>query len=98
MTARRGPATARRAAGLALEVLLAGCGRPEPPDKADYAGQWEHPTMQLLTTQDGSVRYKRLQQGVSKSITGPLQGFEGDNFAVGVGPMPQHLGGLAAAA
>jgi hypothetical protein len=43
--------------------------------------------MYLLITQDGSVRYKRLQGGASTSVEGPLKGFVGDNFDVGVGPM-----------
>jgi hypothetical protein len=41
--------------------------------------------MALLITQDGSVAYKRLEGGVSKSIDGPLKEFQGDNFVVGVG-------------
>jgi len=43
--------------------------------------------MSLLITQDGSVKYERLEAGATKSISGPLQGFEGQNFSVGIGPM-----------
>ena len=43
--------------------------------------------MYLLITQDGSVRYKRLKAGVSTSVEGPLKGFAGHNFEVGIGPM-----------
>ena len=43
--------------------------------------------MYLLITRDGSVRYKRLRGGVSTSVEGPLKGFDGDNFEVGIGPM-----------
>jgi hypothetical protein len=78
---------ARLALLLALVLALAGCAQPVPPDKASYVGEWEHPTMYLLLTQDGSVVYKRVWGGSTTSIEGPLQGFEGDNFLVGVGPM-----------
>ena len=43
--------------------------------------------MYLLITEDGSVTYKRIKNGSTTSIDGPLKGFEGDNFDVGVGPM-----------
>jgi len=72
---------------LALLASLAGCGVPVPADKASYVGEWQAPVMYLLITQDGSVRYKRVQGGASKSIEAPLKGFAGDNFEVGVGPM-----------
>jgi hypothetical protein len=67
--------------------LLAACGKPVPPAKAAYVGEWQEPTMYLLITQDGSVRYKRLSGGVTTSVEGPLKGFNGDNFDVGIGPM-----------
>jgi len=68
-------------------VLITACGEPVPPEKASYVGEWQQPTMYLLITQDGSVKYKRLSGGTSKSIEGPLKGFNGDNFDVGFGPM-----------
>ena len=71
----------------ALLATLVGCGVPVPADKAAYVGEWQEPAMYLLITKDGSVRYKRLQGGASKSIEGPLKGFSGDNFDVGIGPM-----------
>ncbi len=43
--------------------------------------------MYLLITQDGSVHYKRLKAGASTSVEGPLKGFDGNNFEVGIGPM-----------
>ncbi len=69
-----------------LGALLCGCGQPVPPDKLAYVGEWETPTMYLLITADGSVRYKRLRAGATTSLDGPLQGFDGDNFEVGIGP------------
>jgi hypothetical protein len=72
---------------LPLIASLAGCGKPVPQDKAAYVGEWQEKTMYLLITQDGSVKYKRLKDGASTSIDGPLKGFSGNNFDVGVGPM-----------
>jgi hypothetical protein len=70
-----------------LALLLAGCGQPVPLDKAAYIGRWEAPQMSLLITADGNVRYRRIEGGTSKSVTGPLKGFKGNNFEVGVGPI-----------
>ena len=72
---------------LLLALLLQACGKPVPPDKAEYVGEWQEKSMYLLITQEGSVRYKRVKDGVSTSIEAPLQGFDGDNFVVGIGPM-----------
>ncbi len=72
---------------LALLGSLAGCGKPVPPEKSAYVGEWQEKTMYLLITQDGSVRYKRLKGGASTSVEGPLKGFNGNNFEVGIGPM-----------
>jgi hypothetical protein len=72
---------------LAITVILSACGKPLPTEKIAYAGEWKGPQMSLLITQDGSVKYERLDAGASKSISGPLQGFEGHNFSVGIGPM-----------
>jgi len=71
----------------AIVLVLCSCSKPVPPEKASYVGEWKHPTMYLLLTQEGSVRYKRMQGGVNTSIEGPLKGFQGNNFEVGVGPM-----------
>ena len=38
-------------------ISLAGCGKPVPPEKAAYVGEWQEKTMYLLITQDGSVKY-----------------------------------------
>jgi hypothetical protein len=78
----------RRALVVALlSALLCGCGQPVPPDKLAYVGEWETATMYLLITADGSVRYRRLRAGATTSLDGPLKGFAGDNFDVGVGPL-----------
>lgn len=72
---------------LLLALSLFGCGKPVPPEKSAYVGEWQEKTIYLLITQDGSVRYKRLKGGVSTSIEGPLKGFSGNDFEVGIGPM-----------
>lgn len=72
---------------LALPMSLIGCGKPVPADKAAYVGEWQDKTMYLLITQDGSVRYKRLKGGATTSVDGPLKGFSGDSFEVGIGPI-----------
>lgn len=70
-----------------LLALLSACGKPVPPEKSAYVGQWQATAMEILVTQDGSVAYRRLEGGVDKSIDGPLKEFEGDDFVVGVGPI-----------
>jgi hypothetical protein len=88
---------------IALIVLLVGCAKPVPKEKESYVGEWSGTAMTLLITQDGSVAYRRLEGGINKSIDGPLKGFEGDNFVVGIGPLsttfivsspPQQAGGV----
>jgi hypothetical protein len=68
-------------------VLLLGCGKPVPTDKSTYVGLWQEKNMSLLITQEGTVSYKRVKSGGTTSIDAPLQGFDGDNFKVGVGLM-----------
>jgi hypothetical protein len=76
-----------RAFALALlAAALMGCGQPVPADKLAYVGEWQTKTMYLLITADGSVVYKRLRGGATTSIEGPLKGFDGDHFDVGIGP------------
>jgi hypothetical protein len=72
---------------LPLALLLGGCGNPVPPERSDYVGEWKHPAMYLLITQDGSVRYRRIRGGATTSIDGPLRSFDGANFEVGIWPM-----------
>lgn len=67
-----------------LALLLSGCGKPVPADKASYVGEWQAPEMYLLITQDGSVEYNRRRGGSTTSISAGLRGFEGDNFVVGI--------------
>ncbi|MGX1111289.1 type III secretory pathway lipoprotein EscJ [Pseudoalteromonas sp. MBR-15] len=70
---------------LVLAVLtLTSCSKPLPADKLSYVGEWESKEMYLLIHQDGTVVYKRVQDGGSTSINAPLKEFIGDDFVVGV--------------
>lgn len=75
------------AVAAAFLVLLVGCAKPVPQEKASHIGEWSGTAMGLLITQDGSVAYQRLHGGVHKTIEGPLNGFEGNNVVVGIGPI-----------
>jgi hypothetical protein len=77
----------RRAAVIALALVLCACGKPVPEEKAAYVGEWSAPTMELVITQEGDVAYKRRKDGLTTSVQGPLKEFQGENFAVGIGPM-----------
>ena len=71
---------------LFLLFSLSGCGKAVPPEKLSYVGEWKQQSMYLLITQDGSVTYSRSKDRVHTTITnGPLQGFNGNNFDVGIG-------------
>ena len=69
---------------IAMAVLLAGCAEPLPENRLDYVGQWRSKEMSLLILADGTVAYERLKSGGTTSINGPMQGFEGDDFIVGL--------------
>ena len=58
-------------------------GIPVPADKMDYVGVWKSPAMELYIGKDGSVKYERIQSGLTTKVSGPIQKFEGDNFVVG---------------
>ena len=54
-----------------------------PPDKQDYVGVWKSEEMKLLISASGRVEYERHSGGSKKSISAPIQKFEGNNFVVG---------------
>lgn len=82
---------------------LTACAKPVPADKAAFVGEWKSSEMTLHITQDGHVDYKRSVGSGSKSVSAPLQGFNGDSFDVGIGAMstsfivasPPHQDGTA---
>ncbi len=70
-----------------VAFLLSGCGKPVPDDKLAYVGEWQEKSMLLVITQDGSVNYARINGNASTKVNGPLKGFIGNDFEVGIGPM-----------
>lgn len=77
----------RIASVLFLLLVLAACSEPLPENKLIYAGEWQSKEMELLILADGTVAYKRLKNGGSTSVNGPLKEFQGDDFTVGIGPI-----------
>lgn len=75
------------AMALPLSMLLTGGATPVPPEKSAYVGEWQAPSMYVSITQDGAVRYRRIKEGGSSSMNGPLKGFNGNDFKVGIGPL-----------
>ena len=67
-----------------LVLFLAACGVPVPPGKSNYVGEWKSVGMSLTVTSDGWVDYKRSSGGLSKSVSGPIKRFDGDDFVVGI--------------
>ncbi len=64
---------------------MAACsGQPLPADKADYAGHWRGGGIDLTIRAEGHVSYVKLQGKSKTEIEGPLQGWQGDDFVVGV--------------
>jgi hypothetical protein len=74
----------RRLASLML-LLHVGCsGQPLPADKAAYAGTWEGVGFELTITPDGGCSYRRQSGSGRTEVNGPIRGFEGDDFVVGL--------------
>ncbi len=69
-----------------LVLLLSGCfGIKEiPENKKNYIGTWRGEFIVLTITPDAHVEYRYKKGNVSKSISGPISGFEGDDFKVGI--------------
>ncbi len=64
-------------------LALIGCNKPLPEDKLSYIGEWQSPEMYLLILADGTVVYKRFQNGGNTSVNASIKEFIGDNFVVG---------------
>ena len=66
-------------------LLVSACkAEPLPPDKLDYAGQWRGGGINLVITKDGGVSYDKVSGSGHVEINGPIKGFDGDDFIVGV--------------
>ena len=70
-----------------LATLLSACSEPLPKEKLMYAGEWQSSEMGLLILADGTVAYKRLKNGGTTSVNGPIKEFKGNDFVVGIGPV-----------
>ena len=68
---------------LAISSILAACSKPIPSERFDYVGEWQNKEMYLLILKDGTVSYKRLKNGSTVSVNGPLKEFKENNFVVG---------------
>jgi len=68
-------------------LLLAGCTRPVPPEKAAYIGQWQNESVFLLITAEGRVEYRKVRGSTTTSLKAPIKEFVGDNFEAGLGPL-----------
>ena len=75
----------RTVAGLlVVTLLLAGCSKPLPNSKQNYAGDWRSKEMSLLILADGTVSYRRSRNGATTSVNGPIKEFDNGGFVVGV--------------
>lgn len=72
---------------LLLLTLLAACSDPLPAGKLLYAGEWRGEATYLLISQQGTVNYRRVKNGITTTINAPIKSFNGDDFEVGIGPM-----------
>jgi hypothetical protein len=54
-----------------------------PADKQDYIGVWLSKEISLSISAEGRVEYQKNSGGSKKSISAPIQKFEGNNFVVG---------------
>ena len=78
---------ARLGCAFLVALLLAGCGEPVPPERANYVGAWEGGGVFLVIEEGGSVRYRRKVDGSKTSIDAPIKGFVGNDIEVGIGPL-----------
>ncbi len=69
-----------------LFVGLLACGEPAPlpTEKSEFAGQWEGDGVRLQITGEGRVSYDRRKGAGNEHVTGPIAGWQGDSFVVGV--------------
>jgi len=72
---------------LFLAIMATSCGGLKgikvPDDKKDYVGTWKSEEVTLTIMEGGRVEYEKKTGSSSKTISAPIQKFEGDNFTVG---------------
>ena len=72
---------------LFFAFILASCGGLKgikvPEDKKDYIGMWKTTDISLSISKSGRVEYENKSGNVNKSISAPIQKFDGNNFTVG---------------
>lgn len=78
-------------AAVATVLLLTGCSKPVPPDKADYVGRWIGESAELRVDlqihQEGRIDYRKVEGRSTTTINAPIKAFRGNDFIVGVGPI-----------
>ncbi len=73
-----------RIPALLAALVLLGCGAPLPEERHGYAGQWDGERTSLRITLDGFVSYERQAAAGRVHVDGPIRGFQGDDFSVGL--------------
>lgn len=80
----------RRIAIIALLLTLlglVGCGQSVPPDKQAYIGEWQSNGMAVNIAANGKVIVVKEGANGRTKVEAPLQGFTGNDFTIGLGPM-----------
>ncbi len=68
-----------------LALALSACGKGVPAEKASYVGEWREKDMYLQIKADGTVRYQRFKDGITRTLNAPIKAFAGNNFEIGTG-------------
>ena len=66
-------------------ILLSACAKPVPTERAAWIGHWKGADFDLRIEAGGQVHYRRVRSGRTTTVDAPLQGFDGNDFRVGVG-------------
>ena len=73
---------------LLLTILgLVGCGQAVPADKQGYVGEWQSQGMAVNIDAGGKVVVVKEGSNGNTRVEAPLQGFSGNDFTIGLGPM-----------
>ncbi len=70
---------------LSLVLVASACkGQPLPADKAEFAGHWRGGGIDLVIQPEGHVSYEKSEGKGHVEVSGPLRGWVGNDFVVGV--------------